>query len=341
MVAGPSAPLPPPSTSHSLPAGLCSVSASWGLKWSPACWEAAGSRSIGPPRRRPRALAPLPPATSRLPQPRPPRGRDHLSVLSSRLLGYPFAPLLLPLLRHLPQALPFPASSHPSVYIVKAGRRTQTHTRPDTGAHTLTHDRQRRRRQQLRDSGDGSSHRCAPPSGGRRRGQTGESPHPRPPHGFLEAAAAIARTAPGGRGQRGGPAGAGTRGEAATRAASPGPAPAPSAAHWPAGPGPAGEAAQGGGAGAPKWVSGRHRRWHRAQRAARGGLSARASHRAAFGSVALPRPGKPGAFQAHRKMDSVDVSGGPGEPGGKLGFARSLWARLCDARPAPHPPGAG
>ena len=151
MVAGPSAPLPPPSTSHSLPAGLCSLPASWGLKWSPACWEAAGSRFTGPPRRRPRALAPLPPATPCLPQPRPPRGRDHLSVLSSRLLGYPFAPLLLPLLRHLPQALPFPASSHPSVYIVKAGRRTQTHTRPDTGAHTLTHDRQRRRRQQLGD----------------------------------------------------------------------------------------------------------------------------------------------------------------------------------------------
>lgn len=114
---------------------------------------------------------------------------------------------------------------------------------------------------------------------------------------------------------------------------------APCTCRWE--PGTAQEAAPASGAGAPKWVSGRHRRWHRAQRAARGRLHAWAPHGAASGSVALPRPGKPGAFQALRKMDSVDVSGGPGEPGGKLGFARSRWVRLCDAWPAPHPPGAG
>lgn len=126
----------------------------------------------------PRALEPLPATNPSHLQPRPPHGLDHLSLLRHSLFGYPFAPLLLPLLRHLPQALPFPASSHPLVYIVKPGRCTQSHTRPDRGAHTLTHNRQRWWRQQLGDSSDGGSHRYAPPSGGGRRGQTGEFPHP-------------------------------------------------------------------------------------------------------------------------------------------------------------------
>lgn len=104
----------------------------------------------------PRAPEPLPAANPRRLQPRPPHGLDHLSLLCHGLFGYPFAPLLLPLLRHLPQALPFPASSHPLVYIVKPGRCTQSHTRPDRGEHTLTHNRQRWQRQQLGDSSDGA-----------------------------------------------------------------------------------------------------------------------------------------------------------------------------------------
>lgn len=54
---------------------------------------------------------------------------------------------------------------------------------------------------------------------------------------------------------------------------------------------------QGGGAGQrgggpPKWVSGRHQRWHRAQRVAHGELRARAPHGAASGSAALPQSRK-------------------------------------------------
>lgn len=66
-------------------------------------------------------------------------------------------------------------------------------------------------------------------------------------------------------------------------------------------------------------------------------------HRTGLVSVSaiLPQPGKPGAFQALRKMDSVDVSGGPGELGGKLVFARSCWDLLCAAQQVPHPAGAG
>lgn len=148
----------------------------------------------------------------------------------------------------------------------------------------------------------------------------------------------MGRTAPGGRGQLGGPGGGGDAGRGRHPCGVPGPR---SCSRRRALAGGAGEAAPAGGAGAPKWVSGRHQRWHPAQRAARGGLRAWAPHRAASGFAALPRPGKPSAFQALRKMDSVDVSGGPGKPGGKLGFARSRWACLCDARPAPHPPEAG
>lgn len=184
MIAGPFPLLPPSSARHFLPPGLCSLSSpSWGLEWSLACWKVAGSMlhclslASHPPLPT-RAPEPLPTTNPRHLQPRPPHGLDHLSLLRHSLFGYPFAPLLLPLLRHLPQALPFPASSHPLVYIVKPGRCTQSHTRPDRGAHTFTHNRQRWQRQQLSDSSDGGSHRYAPPSGGGRRGQTGEFPHP-------------------------------------------------------------------------------------------------------------------------------------------------------------------
>lgn len=164
-------------------------------------------------------------------------------------------PLLLPLLRHLLQALPFPASSHPSVYIVKAGRRTQTHIRPDPSVHPLTHSPQWR---QFGDSGDGSSPashslRRRPARPDPRVPATATTPrlpggggpqlrgsgHGAPVRGWGPPAPRTCRPDLGGRGgtcllpggrtapEAGsggeGPAGAGTRAEAATRALSPGP----------------------------------------------------------------------------------------------------------------------